>query len=887
MGKLCTDIESTSDTSKFIKRFSKNEGTIGLLKKEDESYTQSAEETLGLLTETHFPNAIEIESLDKEIPPSKPWVIKNHKTRMVKTKYIKQILKSFGPDKAAGKDNLTPRTLQHLPDCILDILCHLYKCALANGYSPKIWREMNAIFIPKQGKDCYNTPKSFRPITLSNFILKVLEKLVQRSITGNILDNPLYNQHGFTKGKSCDSALSEVGQLVESAIFRRHSALTVFLDITGAFDNVKFDSVKKIMEKRNISQTIVSWYDHLLRNRIVTCSLLNCTKSFQPQQGTPQGGVLSAVIWNLVNQSLLNKFKKGPNCPVGLADDTTLTNNKGSIPSMIRQMQKALNKVYEWGLEEGLTFNPSKTAVLLFSQKTSIKRDELKKLQLGGIELPYLKEVKYLGITFTDRLTWHKHIMQKIASCKKLLMMLRHSVDKEWGLSPDKMLWIWQTIVRPKLTYGCLLWSDASILNNSSIRSSLNQLQRLALSLTTSAMKSTPSKTLEIILGVMPLPLFIKETAAMTRIRTKEVVNMKWDNKTHLVRQGHMLDSDNTINKAFPEGVEIDRTFAINPVKINTDISGEANIQPKGISVYTDGSVKHDQAGTGWVISTENTPLLEGRSALCENLSAFQAEIIAIDQAARHLITACTKNKKIFFFTDSQSAINALEYWSICSKTALKCAETLAELKNNKNMIQFNWVKSHSDNPLNDLADKLARQGRSTQGSTSVKQPISSDIIKKKIHHNIMNEWQEQINDASISHTKSLVTKINRSKIYKQNISRLSRSQINTVVAWISGHCKLKHHQNRIGNEPDNKCRLCNSHAETPYHVLRKCPGTLEIRNEMENSYSSSRYKSKHFSWSRTWSETDFKCSAITSDLIHYILHVHLETLNKLPDNHD
>jgi hypothetical protein len=377
-----------------------------------------------------------------------------------------------------------------------------------------------------------------------------------------------------------------------------------------------------------------------------TCTLLNCTKSFQPQQGTPQGGVLSAVIWNLVNQSLLDKLKKGPNNPIGLADDTTLVNNKGSIPNMIKKMQKALNIVYEWGCEEGLTFNPSKTAVLLFSQKTSIKRDELPKLKLGGIELPYLKEVKYLGITFTDRLTWHKHIMQKIASCKKLLMMLCHSVDKEWGLSPDKMLWIWQTIVRPKLTYGCLLWSDASILNNSSIKSSLDQLQRLALSLTTSAMKSTPSKTLEIILGVMPLPLFIKETAAMTRIRTKEVVSTTWDNKTHLVRQGHMLEADNTIRKAFPDGVEIDRTFAINPVKVTTDSSGEADSNPKGITVYTDGSVKNNNSGTGWIISSDNTPIIEGHTTLCKNLSAFQTEVIAIDQAAGHLIQTGTTTKK-------------------------------------------------------------------------------------------------------------------------------------------------------------------------------------------------------------------------------------------------
>jgi hypothetical protein len=80
---------------------------------------------------------------------------------------------------------------------------------------------------------------------------------------------------------------------------------------------------------------------------------------------------------------------------------------------------------------------------------------------------------------------------------------------------------------------------------------------------------------------------------------------------------------------------------------------------------------------------------------------------------------------------------------------------------------------------------------------------------------------------------------------------------------------------------------MCKTDVETPYHVLRHCPGTKHIRNVMEDAYSSNKHKNKHFSWSRSLTKTDFKCSAITSDLIYYILRVHLETSEKLPDNHD
>jgi hypothetical protein len=333
----CTEAKNNADTNRIIKMINKNDNPIGFLKKSDDTYTQSQEETLQLLQNTHFPNCIPKDNLDDEPEPD-DWIIGNHKTRIVKPKYIKLIISAFGPDKAAGDDGITPRMLQHLPDITIQTLCMIYKCSLANGYIPKAWRHMKAIFIPKPGKLVYDTPKCYRPITLSNFTLKILEKLIQRCITGNIIDLPLENQHGFTKGKSCESALSSVVNIIDEPLLQKRSALVVFLNISGAFDNVSFNSVKRVLNNRKISQIIIRWYDFLLRNCLVTCTLNDIQQSIQPTQGTPQGGVLSAVIWNLVNQTLLDKFKRSDILPNGLADDTALGTNKGTELEMIECM---------------------------------------------------------------------------------------------------------------------------------------------------------------------------------------------------------------------------------------------------------------------------------------------------------------------------------------------------------------------------------------------------------------------------------------------------------------------------------------------------------------------------------------------------------------------
>ena len=54
----------------------------------------------------------------------------------------------------------------------------LYKMSISIQQIPSSWRNMDVIFIPKPGKEDYSSPKSYRPITLSSFVLKGLERIM-------------------------------------------------------------------------------------------------------------------------------------------------------------------------------------------------------------------------------------------------------------------------------------------------------------------------------------------------------------------------------------------------------------------------------------------------------------------------------------------------------------------------------------------------------------------------------------------------------------------------------------------------------------------------------------------------------------------------------------
>ena len=173
-----------------------------------------------------------------------------------------------------GPTGLQPVVLQHLPDTAIKYLVRLYKASLALEYVPLPWRKAHFLLLPKPGKPNYNKVKSFRPISLNFFLLKGLERLALWELEDTALRRTPFHpaQHAFRKGQSCDSALSEVVDKIESGIMQDQYALGVFLDIQGTFDNVSWTKVIQLIHAQGFPGWLTRWYAHFLQNRIITYS---------------------------------------------------------------------------------------------------------------------------------------------------------------------------------------------------------------------------------------------------------------------------------------------------------------------------------------------------------------------------------------------------------------------------------------------------------------------------------------------------------------------------------------------------------------------------------------------------------------------------------------
>ena len=362
-----TKIESLPEAQRLTRILQQGDlPSPNLVKKPDGTYTQSPSEALQHLLDVHFP-----ENTPQNTPRTKPRI--NQKdihnkwieaSKIVSETKIKRAIESFQPYKSPGTDGIYPIMLQKAIDAIVTNLDNIYRACLVHGYIPEVWRESKVVFIPKPGKETYDTPKSFRPISLTSFLLKTLERLVDRHLREETLKKQPFNknQHAYQEGRTTETALHDVTTAIDKAIERKGYAIGAFFDIQGAFDNAPTNIIIKALKKRNTTNIITDWITQLLTSRKVTASMGTTELQVNATRGCPQGGVLSPTLWCLVVDELLDKLNKiSPKLDAfGYSDDGTIiarSKNKNEVGILI---QEGLTIVDQWCKENGLSISAQK-----------------------------------------------------------------------------------------------------------------------------------------------------------------------------------------------------------------------------------------------------------------------------------------------------------------------------------------------------------------------------------------------------------------------------------------------------------------------------------------------------------------------------------------------
>ena len=870
-----TEIADPNGAAKLLRAMKKDAFVPPTLIRDDDKYTTGKKETIELLLDTHFPGSMnqpepELDHYFNDIVDELNGPQKIQPIRWINHDRVRRALSSFSDYKACGPDDIKPIVLKRLPDNAIDRLVAIYTASVKLGYVPHTWTKSRTVFIPKPGRDDYSIPKSFRPISLTSFCFKTLERLVLWHLEQTTFRRKPFHtkQHAFRKGHSTELAISEVVDKIESAIHNNKIAMVAFLDIEGAFDNLQTSSAIKAMKDHQIDDNIVKWYSYYLHNRSSTVQYGDKHSQRLLTKGTPQGGVLSPILWNLSFDDLLSKFDKGDVRICGFADDASIFTTSYSPTTAIPRIQKGIDKCVAWGKKKGLKFSAKKTQVVIFHRKSKMDLPE-KKITMNGKDIEYSKQCRYLGVTLDEQLKWILHFSKKMKVAKALLFKMKNALGITWGLKPHLLRWVYTGIVRPAIIYGSLAWGH-------SVRykyqfNKLEKLQAIILRMLAPKRKSTPNAGLEMIGYLPPLDIFLKGEGVKAFIRNKEALPKGWnglDKKKRLV--GHLAIAKTMADKMNIPDTNWDRGPAEihfeKPFEIDTQSfeRGEDISPNNALICYTDGSKQTKDkvvgVGSGYTIIETNNKgdkkhLKDASFHLRDFNSVYQAEVTAITKAAQHLHKLDEKQlrKTTYILTDSRSALHALQRHWICSRSVNQCQQALRSLAT-KTTIKLRWIKAHVQHEGNERADSLAKAGACAhmkdvelnglvvEDLNDVPPPYSH--LVQLVTLGVENSWAKRWMDAKkedgspkYRQTKFFFKAPDKAKAY--HLMRANRESLGIMIQFITGHTFLRRHQGLIDKSADpdasidKSCRLCKNGEETPFHLVMECEELTHHRSRL------------------------------------------------------
>ena len=133
------------------------------------------------------------------------------------------------------------------------------------------------------------------------------------------------------------------------------------------------------------------------------------------------------------------------------ADDTAILTQNRRPEFVYRDLQEAVNELFEWFIRWKIKINPQKTQAMIFTRRRGVMIDNI---EIDEHEIPWSNLVKYLGLEMDKQLTWRSHIEKTLNKVRGKMKKLYPLTNRKSKMSLKNKLTLIKTIMRPALMYG-------------------------------------------------------------------------------------------------------------------------------------------------------------------------------------------------------------------------------------------------------------------------------------------------------------------------------------------------------------------------------------------------------------------------------------------------
>ena len=411
--------------------------------------------------------------------------------------------------KSFDNNGFHPAMWNHIGPVAFHYLVTLFNVCLEQGIWP--WSDSHVIFIRKTGKPSYVKPGTYRLITISSYIGKLLEKILSRRIEVHLKSIGWcdLDQEGFTKNKNTARYLNRLDWLIKWGKQNKKTVIGLFIDFEKAFDSVwKKGLVVKLFDKGiqgNFLKLIISF----LISRTVNLKVNSHTGPCRHvgDFGLPQGSALSPMLFKFYINDLMD-LKNLYNQQVGpsihtlkFADDATILILSEDTSSGVNSFRTVCLNLENWCSKWKMIINcnTNKTEYMVFSTAEKDQGLIPVTFQIGQRSIKKVNVTCVLGLHIDSDLTF-KHHSSVVHNCLLLrwITILRNS-NKHWGLNYTVMTRLIKVLFLPCLFYGGMVWINQHNLAD------INKLWYKVLKSTLGATFNVKLELCEIISGLPPI----------------------------------------------------------------------------------------------------------------------------------------------------------------------------------------------------------------------------------------------------------------------------------------------------------------------------------------------------------------------------------------------
>jgi len=238
-----------------------------------------------------------------------------------------------------GAPGVDHQTIEMFERHLEENLEKLAKSLREGSYRPQANQR---VWIPKPGS------KEKRPLGIPT----VRDRVVQRALL-HVLE-PIFEKeferqsYGFRPNRGCKDALRRVDHLM-----KRGKTRVVDVDVRNYFDTIPHGPLMERVEDRVADGRVLELVRAFLKQGV-----METVKDWSPEEGTPQGAVISPLLANVYLNPLDKQIRQAGEEMVRYADDFVLLCDSQT------EAEGVLEHVRKWVDEAGLKLHPEKTRIV-------------------------------------------------------------------------------------------------------------------------------------------------------------------------------------------------------------------------------------------------------------------------------------------------------------------------------------------------------------------------------------------------------------------------------------------------------------------------------------------------------------------------------------------